>query len=57
MMPTLSTLMAHEVVVTTTYGTATDDKVGIMETLGLLCHNIRRYFVLFRFVVIKTYSR
>ena len=33
MLPTLSSLVAPEVVVTTTSGTAIDDKVGIMTIL------------------------
>ena len=33
MMPTLSSLVAPEVVIMTTYGATSDDKVGIMTTL------------------------
>ena len=33
MMPTLSSLVAPEVVIKTTYGATNDDKVGIMTTL------------------------
>ena len=36
MMPTLSSLAAPEVVVTTTSGAASDDKVGIMTTHSCL---------------------
>ena len=34
MMPTLSSMLAPEVVITTTYGVTSDDKVGIVTVSG-----------------------
>ena len=42
-MPTLSSLVASEVVITTTYDNNSDDKVGIMTTLGFYLLNLQSY--------------
>ena len=41
MMPTLSSLVAPEVVITTTSGATSDDKVGIMTTLRFLWNQLQ----------------
>ena len=42
-MPTSSSLVASEVVITTTYDNNSDDKVGIMTTLGFYLLNLQSY--------------
>ena len=37
MMPNLSSIVTQEIVITATFGVISDDKMGIMATLGFQC--------------------